>query len=298
MLLRRTRFEWKEELVRSGLFLCAIVSVVTTFGIIAVLAKESFSFFESVPITDFLFGTRWAPLLEPRSYGVLPLVCGTALIVVGSGIIAIPIGLLTAIFLSEYSTPRVRQILKPILEILAGIPTVVYGYFALTFVTPILTAIFPQTQVFNAASGAIVVGIMILPMVASLCEDALRTVPQSMRQAAFALGATRYEVSTQVVLPGALSGVLASFVLALSRAIGETMAVTLASGATPRMTLNPLESIQTMTAYIVQISLGDTPAGTIEYKTLFAVGALLFLITFVMNLIGQWVLHRYHEIYE
>jgi phosphate transport system permease protein len=174
----------------------------------------------------------------------------------------------------------------------------VYGYFALTFVTPILTAIFPQTQIFNAASGAIVVGIMILPMVASLCEDALRTVPQSMRQAAFALGATRFEVTTQVVLPGALSGVLASFVLALSRAIGETMAVTLASGATPRLTLNPLESIQTMTAYIVQISLGDTPAGTIEYKTLFAVGALLFVITFVMNLLGQWFLHRYHEIYE
>jgi len=298
MLLRRSRFEWKEELAKRGLFLCAIVSVATTFGIIAVLAKESFAFFTTVPIWDFLFGTRWTPLLEPRSYGVLPLVCGTALIVVGSGLIAIPIGLLTAIFLSEYSTSRVRQILKPILEILAGIPTVVYGYFALTFVTPILTAIFPQTQIFNAASGAIVVGIMILPMVASLCEDALRTVPQSMRQAAFALGATRFEVSTQVVLPGALSGVLASFVLALSRAIGETMAVTLASGATPRLTLNPLESIQTMTAYIVQISLGDTPAGTIEYKTLFAVGALLFAITFVMNLLGQWFLHRYHETYE
>jgi phosphate transport system permease protein len=274
------------------------VSVATTFGIIAVLAMESFAFFSSVPITDFLFGTRWTPLLEPRSYGVLPLVCGTALIVVGSGLIAIPIGLLTAIFLSEYSGSRVRQILKPILEILAGIPTVVYGYFALSFVTPILTAIFPQTQIFNAASGAIVVGIMILPMVASLCEDALRTVPQSMRQAAFALGATRFEVSTQVVLPGALSGVLASFVLALSRAIGETMAVTLASGATPRLTLNPLQSIQTMTAYIVQISLGDTPAGTIEYKTLFAVGALLFVITFVMNLMGQWFLQRYQETYE
>jgi phosphate transport system permease protein len=298
MLLRRSRIDWKEELVKSGLFLCAILSIVTTFGIIAVLAIESFSFFSTVPVFDFLFGTRWTPLLEPRSYGVLPLVCGTALIVVGSGLIAIPIGLLTAMFLSEYSTSRVRQILKPILEILAGIPTVVYGYFALTFVTPILTAIFPQTQIFNAASGAIVVGIMILPMVASLCEDALRTVPQSMRQAAFALGATRFEVTTQVVLPGALSGVLASFVLALSRAIGETMAVTLASGATPRLTLNPLESIQTMTAYIVQISLGDTPAGTIEYKTLFAVGALLFVITFVMNLLGQWFLHRYHEIYE
>jgi len=296
--LRRSQFEWKEELVRGALFLCAIVSVLTTFGIIAVLAAESLAFFSEVPLTEFLFGTRWTPLLEPRSYGVLPLVCGTALIVVGSGLIAIPIGLLTAIFLSEYASSRVRETLKPILEILAGIPTVVYGYFALSFVTPILTAVFPQTQVFNAASGAIVVGIMILPMVASLCEDALRTVPQSMRQAAFALGATRFEVSTQVVVPGALSGVLASFVLALSRAIGETMAVTLASGATPKLTLNPLESIQTMTAYIVQVSLGDTPAGTIEYKTLFAVGALLFVITLVMNVLGQWFLHRYHEIYE
>jgi phosphate transport system permease protein len=298
MLLRRAGFEWKEESARVLLFLCALVSIATTFGIIAVLAFESFAFFQQIPLIDFLFGTRWTPLLEPRSYGVLPLVCGTTLIVVGSGLIAIPIGLLTGIYLSEYANSRVRRTLKPILEILAGIPTVVYGYFALTFVTPILMAIFPQTQIFNAASGAIVVGIMILPMVASLCEDALRTVPQSMRQAGFALGATRFEVSTQIVLPGALSGVLASFVLALSRAIGETMAVTLASGATPKLTLNPLESIQTMTAYIVQISLGDTPAGTIEYKTLFAVGALLFLITLGMNVLGQWILHRYHEIYE
>lgn len=262
------------------------------------LAVESWSFFRQIPIGDFLFGTRWAPLLEPRSYGVLPLVCGTALIVVGSGLIAIPIGLVTAIYLSEYATPKTRDKLKPILEILAGIPTVVYGYFALTFVTPILTAILPQTQVFNAASGAIVVGIMILPMVASLCEDALRTVPSSMRQAAFALGATRFEVSTQVVLPGALSGVLASFVLALSRAIGETMAVALAAGATPRLTLNPLQSIQTMTAYIVQVSLGDTPAGTIEYQTIFAVGALLFVITLGTNVLGQAILRRYQEAYE
>ncbi len=298
MLLQRRGYDWKEEIARGSLFLCAIVSVATTFGIIAVLAAESLSFFREVAPFEFLFGTRWAPLLEPRSYGVLPLVCGSALIVVGSGLMAIPIGLLTAIYLSEYATPRVRQTLKPVLEVLAGIPTVVYGYFALTFVTPILQAVLPQTQVFNAASGAIVVGIMILPMVASLCEDALRTVPNSMRQAAFALGATRFEVSTQVVLPGALSGVLASFVLALSRAIGETMAVTLAAGATPRMGFNPLESIQTMTAYIVQISLGDTPAGTIEYKTIFAVGALLFVITLGMNILGQWILRRYQEVYE
>jgi phosphate transport system permease protein len=297
-LLRRRSKEWREELIRGGLFLCALVSVATTVGIIIVLAKESWVFFRQVPVQDFLFGTRWTPLLEPRSFGVLPILSGTLLIVVGSGLIAIPTGLVTAIFLSEYASSNVRDRLKPILEILAGIPTVVYGYFALTFVTPLISTIFPATQIFNAASAAIVVGIMILPMVASLCDDALRAVPNSIRQAGFSLGATRFEVATQVVLPGALSGVLASFVLALSRAIGETMAVTLAAGATPRLTANPLESIQTMTAYIVQVSLGDTPAGTVEYQTIFAVGALLFLITLGMNYIAHRILRRFQEVYE
>jgi phosphate transport system permease protein len=297
-LLKRRRKEWSEELIRGGLFLCAFVSVATTAGIIIVLAKESWTFFHHVPVFDFLFGTRWTPLLEPRSFGVLPILCGTLLVVVGSGLIAIPTGLVTAIFLSEYASPAVRDRLKPLLEILAGIPTVVYGYFALTFVTPLISSIFPSTQVFNAASAAIVVGIMILPMVASLCDDALRAVPDSIRRAGFSLGATRFEVSTQVVVPGALSGVLASFVLALSRAIGETMAVTLAAGATPRLTMNPLQSIQTMTAYIVQVSLGDTPAGTVEYQTIFAVGALLFLITLAMNYIAHRVLRRFQEVYE
>jgi phosphate transport system permease protein len=297
-LLKRPRKEWSEELIRGGLFLCALVSVATTAGIIVVLAKESWTFFHHVPVLDFLFGTRWTPLLEPRSFGVLPILCGTLLVVVGSGLIAIPTGLVTAIFLSEYASPAVRDRLKPLLEILAGIPTVVYGYFALTFVTPLISSVFPETQIFNAASAAIVVGIMILPMVASLCDDALRAVPDSIRQAGFSLGATRFEVSTQVVLPGALSGVLASFVLALSRAIGETMAVTLAAGATPRLTVNPLESIQTMTAYIVQVSLGDTPAGTVEYQTIFAVGALLFVITLGMNYVAHRILRRFQEVYE
>ncbi len=297
-LLKRRKREWSEELIHGVLFLCALVSVATTAGIIVVLAKESWTFFHHVPALDFLFGTRWTPLLEPRSFGVLPMLCGTLLVVVGSGLIAIPTGLVTAIFLSEYASPSVRDRLKPLLEILAGIPTVVYGYFALTFVTPLISSIFPATQVFNAASAAIVVGIMILPMVASLCDDALRAVPDSIRRAGFSLGATRFEVSTQVVLPGALSGVLASFVLALSRAIGKTMAVTLAAGATPRLTANPLESIQTMTAYIVQVSLGDTPAGTVEYQTVFAVGALLFLITLGMNYIAHRVLRRFQEVYE
>jgi len=241
---------------------------------------------------------NWAPLLEPRAYGVLPLLAGTFLIVVGSALIAIPVGLASAIYLSEYASERLRGIIKPVLEILAGVPTVVYGYFALTTVTPFLKTILPQTQIFNAASAAIVVGIMILPLVTSLCDDALKAVPRSLRAAGHSLGATKLEVSLQVVVPGALSGILASFVLAASRAFGETMAVTLAAGATPNLTANPLESIQTMTAYIVQVSLGDTPAGGVEYKTIFAVGALLFVITLGMNVLAHRILRRYQEVYE
>ena len=220
------------------------------------------------------------------------------LVVVGSAAIALPLGLGSAIYLSEYASARVRSVLKPILEILAGVPTVVYGYFGLTTVTPALARIFPSIEVFNATSGAIVVGIMILPMIASLCDDALRAVPNSLRQAAYALGATQAEVSTKIVFPAALSGVLASVVLALSRAIGETMAVTLAAGASPKITANPLQSIQTMTAYIVQVSLGDTPAGTTEYRTIFAVAALLFVITLAMNVGANRILRRFREVYE
>ena len=229
---------------------------------------------------------------------MLPLVAGTVLIVVGASLIAIPVGLATAIYLAEYASAPVRRVLKPALEVLAGIPTVVYGYFALTFVTPLIASVFPRTQIFNAASASIVVGIMVLPMTASLCDDALRAVPESLRQGAFALGATQFEVTLRVVLPAALSGVMASFVLAASRAIGETMAVTLAAGATPKMTLDPLQSIQTMTAYIVQVSLGDTPVGTVEYQTIFAVASLLFVITLGMNIIAHRVLARFREVYE
>jgi phosphate transport system permease protein len=291
--LTRQGLDIGESLVRGALFLCAGVSVLTTAGIIAVLAIEALPFFEEVPILEFFAGTRWAPLLEPRSFGVLPLFAGTMMIVVGAGLVAIPTGLATAMYLSEYASPRFRGIVKPVLEILAGIPTVVYGYFALTSVTPLLQAVIPSTEVFNAASAAIVVGVMILPMVASLCEDALSSVPESLRRGGFALGATRAEVTLQVVLPSALSGVMASFVLALSRAIGETMAVTLAAGATPKLTLNPFESIQTMGAYIVQISLGDTPQGTIEHRTIFAVGALLFVITLAMNILARRIVERF-----
>lgn len=278
--------------------MCAALSIATTLAIILVLVKEAWLFFQNVGIFEFLLGTRWTPLLEPRSFGVLPLVCGTFLIVVGAALFAIPVGLASAVYLSEYASDRVRNVIKPVLEVLAGIPTVVYGYFALSFVTPVLSKALPQTQVFNAASASIVVGIMILPMIASLCDDALRAVPDSLRNGAYALAATPYEVTSRVVVPAALSGVIASFVLALSRAIGETMAVTLAAGATPKITANPLESIQTMTAYIVQVSLGDTPAGTVSYQTIFAVGALLFAITLGMNVIANLVLRRFREVYE
>lgn len=290
--------KWKEQGIRGLLFLSALVSVATTIGIVLILSKETFGFFQHVSLAEFLFGTKWTPLLEPRHFGVLPLLCGTFLIVIGASLLAIPVGLTSAIYLSEYAPDKTRRTLKPILEVLAGIPTVVYGYFALSFITPLLSKVLPATQVFNALSASIVVGIMILPMVASLCDDALRAVPDSLRSGAYALGATHFEVSTRVVVPSALSGVVASFVLAISRAIGETMAVTLAAGATPKLTLNPLESIQTMTAYIVQVSLGDTPAGTVEYQTIFAVGALLFAITLGANLIAHMVLKRFREVYE
>ncbi len=292
------KYRTREDLIRFVLFLCAFLSILTTLSIIAILAWEAYSFFREVGVFDFLSGTRWTPLLEPRSFGVLPLVAGTAQIVVGASLIAIPVGLASAIYLAEFASAKVRRVLKPVLEILAGIPTVVYGYFALTFVTPLIAAVFPSTQIFNAASASIVVGIMVLPMTASLCDDALRAVPESLRQGAFALGATQFEVTLRVVLPAALSGVMASFVLAASRAIGETMAVTLAAGATPKMTLDPLQSIQTMTAYIVQVSLGDTPVGTVEYQTIFAVAALLFTITLGMNVIAHRVLARFREVYE
>tara|TARA_B100001741_G_scaffold300748_1_gene288316 strand:- start:912 stop:1808 length:897 start_codon:yes stop_codon:yes gene_type:complete len=288
----------KEFIVEKIFAVCSYLSILTTILIIYILATESFQFFKLVSITDFLFGTHWEPLLEPKSFGVLPLLFGTIMIVIGSAFICIPIGLTIAIYLSQYASKKARRIIKPILEILAGIPTVVYGYFALTFITPILRTFLPNTEIFNAASGSIVVGIMILPMVASLCDDALQSIPKSLKQGGYALGTTSFEVIKGILIPSAFSGIVASFVLAISRAFGETMAVTLAAGATPQFTLNPLESIQTMTAYIVQVSLGDTPAGGVEYQTIFAVAALLFIVTLGMNLLSNFIMHRYREEYE
>jgi phosphate transport system permease protein len=288
----------RERLIGAVLFLCAAASALVTVGVVVVLLRETLLFFQEVSFVDFLTDPRWEPMFHEKHFGVMPLLAGSFMVAGGAALIALPVGLLTAIFLSEYAGPRLQRVLKPLLEILAGIPTVVYGYFALTFVTPVLRTLFPETDIFNAAAASVVVGIMIIPTVSSLSEDALRAVPQALREGAYGLGATKLEVSTKVVVPAALSGIIASFILGISRAIGETMAVTIAAGNLPNLTLNPLESIQTMTAYIVQVSLGDTPQGTIVYRTLFAVGMTLFVITLSMNIVSQWILSRFREEYE
>lgn len=287
-----------EGIVHAVLLSAAIVSVFTTVGIIYILLGETFQFLQQVSIIDFLTGTRWTPLFASKSFGVLPLLNGTLAVAAIAMIVALPIGLMSAIFLSEYAPNRVRTFLKPALEILAGIPTVVYGYFALLFVTPIIREIFPDTRIFNVLSAGLVMGFMILPMMASITEDALRAVPTGLREGAYALGATKFEVIRRVVVPGALSGVLAASILSVSRAVGETMIVAIAAGMQPQMGFNILDSMETMTAFIVQVSLGDTPHGTIGYQTIFAVGTLLFFITFVMNLLGDWFVRRYREEYD
>ena len=296
------RSTWKrmvtERAIAVLLFLSTFLSVLITIGIVAVLLFEAITFFADVSVFEFLTGTRWTPLFSSKQFGVLALVAGTTLTAVMAMVVALPLGLLSAIYLSEYAPNGVRKVVKPILEVLAGIPTVVYGYFALLFVTPILRSISGDISVFNALSASIVMGIMILPMVSSLSEDAMRAVPRTLREGAYALGSTKLEVSTLVVVPAALSGIVSAFILAVSRAIGETMIVTIAAGQNPTFTLNPFVPIETMTAYIVQVSQGDAPAGSIEFKTIFAVALLLFVITLVMNLMSQWVVSRFREEYE
>jgi len=296
------RNAWKrmvtERAIAVLLFLSTFLSVLITIGIVAVLLFEAIKFFADVSVFEFLSGTRWTPLFSSKQFGVLALVAGTTLTAVMAMVVALPLGLLSAIYLSEYAPNGVRKVVKPILEVLAGIPTVVYGYFALLFVTPILRSISGDISVFNALSASIVMGIMILPMVSSLSEDAMRAVPRTLREGAYALGSTKLEVSTLVVVPAALSGIVSAFILAVSRAIGETMIVTIAAGQNPTFTLNPFVPIETMTAYIVQVSQGDAPAGSIEFKTIFAVALLLFVITLVMNLLSQFVVSRFREEYE
>ncbi len=290
----------REVLIHRGLWACALLSVLVTAGIIIVLLTQSLPFFQNVSVWEFLTDTKWVPLAddEYRRFGILPLVCGTLMIAVGACVVALPIGVGSALFLSEYAPTWLRNIVKPILEILAGIPTIVYGYFALTVVTPFLGEyVFDGIKVFNAASASIVVGIMIIPMISSLCEDAFSMVPNSLRQGAYALGARRMSVALRVVFPAALSGVVSSFILAVSRAIGETMAVSLAAGSLPNLDLDILGPVQTMTAYIVQIALGDVPHGTLEYHTLFAVGLVLFVMTWLMNLVAHKISGRFAERY-
>ena len=286
-----------EWIIERLLFLCAALSVLTTAGIIAVLALETYEFLQEVPLLDFLTGTEWTPLFANQKFGVLPLVGGTLLVSAIAMVVALPMGLLSAIYLSEYSPSGFRRVVKPVLEILAGVPTVVYGYFALTFVTPLLQQFLPQLSGFNALSPGLVMGLMILPLVSSLSEDAMRAVPQGLREGSYALGATRMQTALKVVVPAAFSGITAAFILAVSRAIGETMIVAIAAGQQPRLTGNPFVPIETMTAYIVQVSLGDTPQGTIEYRTIFAVGMLLFVMTFTLNLISTWLRERFREEY-
>ncbi|WP_352428959.1 phosphate ABC transporter permease subunit PstC [Thermoflexus sp.] len=290
--------EWGELAIQALLFFAAMVSVFTTLGIVAVLLIEALPFFRQVSLIAFLTDTQWTPLFAQKRFGILPLLAGTFLTSAVALALAMPVGLLSAIYLSEYAPPRLRAILKPALEVLAGIPTVVYGYFALLFVTPLLQRVIPGLETFNALSAGLTMGVMILPLISSLSEDALYAVPPSLREAAYALGATRLEVALRVVVPAALSGIVAAFILAASRAIGETMIVTIAAGQRPTLTLDPRRAIETMTAYIVQVSLGDTPHGTLEFRTIFAVGLVLFLLTLVLNGIAMRIIERYREVYR
>lgn len=271
---------------RVGVF----ITLITTVTAVYLLGRETLNFFDLVSFKEFWTSSEWSPLIEPKTFGIWPLICGTALISLGGIIIALPFGLMIAIQMSEFSSPRLRSILKPTLEILAGVPTVVYGYFALTVITPFLRVFFPDIEIFNGLSASIVVGIMILPMVASLCDDAFRALPRSLRDGAYSLGATSREVIQDVLLPAASGRVVAAVLLALSRAVGETMAVTLAAGSTPKMTSSYFESIQTMTAYIVQVSLGDVASGGVEYLSSFAVGFVLLLMTLFMNGFGTYLI--------
>lgn len=297
MLSRRPRARIREGAIQAILLFCGILSILTTLGIVGVLLFETIEFFRVVPLLKFLTDTQWTPLFAQKHFGILPLLSGTLLVTAIAMLVALPTGLLSAIYLSEYAPEKARRALKPTLEVLAGVPTVVYGYFALLFVTPLLQRMVPSISGFNSLSPGIVMGIMIVPMVSSLSEDAMYTVPQSLREAGYALGSSKLRVSLRLVIPAAFSGITASFILAISRAIGETMIVAIAAGQQPRLTLNPLVPIETMTAYIVQVSLGDTPHGTLEYQTIFVVGMMLFLSTLILNMVSLRLRRRFREVY-
>jgi phosphate transport system permease protein len=298
--LRAARRRWGEDVIKGLLMLAALISVLTTTGIVLSLLEETIVFFGEVGVADFLFGTNWAPAIQPTSFGVLPLVSGTLLISLVAMLVATPLGLGAAIYLAEYARPRVRKTIKPILELLAGIPTIVFGYFALTFFTPeILRGVAGlDVGIFNALAAGIIIGFLIIPIVASISEDAMRAVPQSLREGAFGLGASKIQVTLRVVFPAALSGIVASIVLAMSRAVGETMVVVIAGGLQPQWGADVGKSMETLTAFIAATAKGDVPTGSIEYKTLFAVGMTLFVITLVLNIVSIRFVRKYRQVYE
>lgn len=295
--MKRSKSRKSEMLVEMVLVGFASISIFTTMGIVFVLAFETIDFFKEVSMVEFFTSTLWAPVIQPAAFGVLPLVTGTLMIAILSSMVSLPLGLGSAIYLSEFASKRTRKIVKPVLELLAGIPSIVYGFFALTFITPLLRDLLPQTQVYNALSASIAVGIMTLPLVASLSEDAMMAVPDSIRQGGYALGSTKLEVATHLIVPSAFSGIAASFVLAISRAVGETMIVAIAAGQTPSFTANPLVSIQTMTGFMVNMALGDIQQGSIEFKTVFAVGSLLFVMTLALNMVAKVIIQKNREVY-
>lgn len=288
---RRAR-EVKEFLIGSVLFLCAMSSVLITFGVVYTLLKEAIPFFNDVSFVQFLTDKEWTPLFESPQYGILNLISGTFLTTLIALSVAIPLGTITAVFLSEYAPPKAREILKPVLELLAAVPTVVYGYFALLFVTPLLQKVFTDLSSFNALSAGLVMGIMIIPYVSSLSEDAMRAVPLHLREGSLALGASNFQTSFKVIVPSAFSGIASAYVFGISRALGETMVVAIAAGLQPKITLNPFESVQTLTAYIVQVSQGDLPQGSIGFKTIYVAGSVLLFFTLIFNLIGQKIRSR------
>jgi phosphate transport system permease protein len=287
-----------EKGIEIGLAFSGLVTVLTTVGIIWVLVSESWGFFREVPLKDFLFDTEWTPLFAQKHYGILPLLSGTFLTTIIAILTAVPIGIIIAVYLSEYAHLKLRRNVKPLLEILAAVPTVVYGFFALTVVTPFLQTFIPGVGSFNALSAGLVMGIMIIPVISSLSEDALYAVPKSLREASYGMGATKFQTSFKVVVPAASSGILVSIILGIARAVGETMVVAIAAGQQPTLTLDPREAVETITAYIVQVSLGDVQHGSMEYKTIFAAGITLFLFTFLLNNISFWIKKRYQEKYE
>ena len=287
----------KELVIERALLASALITILTTIGIVWVLLSESFTFFMEVSVWDFLTDTQWTPLFAQKHYGILSLISGTFLTTSIAVLVAVPTGLTIAVYLNEYASKTMRNIVKPMLEVLAAIPTVIYGFFALIIVTPVLQYFFPGISGFNALSAGFVMGIMIIPYISSLSEDVLSSVPSSLRQASYGMGATGFQTSFRVLVPAASSGIIASIILALSRAIGETMIVAIAAGQQPNLTLNPTVPIETITAYIVQVSLGDVPHGSIEYKTIFAAGLTLFIFTFILNSISFWVNKKFKQQY-